>query len=109
MNMDIRKAQPNGQPDSRGAKLAQGLEQIARSKEKNAQQIRNTKQRVEAHAAQVDRLDLSSSAQELEAAETDSRRAAHLAELKVAYDEGRLNTPERVEQAAERMLDERSE
>jgi len=106
--MEIRKPN-NSQPD-RGKTVAQGLERIARASEKNAQEVRQTKERIEAQAAQVDRLELSQSARELQASERgDEKRAQRIAEIKTAHNEGRLNTPERVAKAAEKMLRARTE
>lgn len=53
----------------------------------------------------ADQLDLSPTARLLaRGAEVDSARKALVAELKIAYGNGSLNTPERIQAAAERLL-----
>ena len=59
-------------------------------------------------ARESDRIELSAEARKLAAdgdgATDETRRRERVAELRARYAEGRLNTPERIERAAERML-----
>ena len=58
---------------------------------------------------EADRIELSEEARTLAARDTEVRnveeaRRAHVENLRAAYRDGQLNTPERVERAAERLL-----
>lgn len=65
---------------------------------------------LEAEASTPDKLDISSTGAELarraeqSEAQAEAARQAKVLELRQAYLEGRLNSPERIQEAAERIL-----
>ena len=102
--MDIRKSTTNANNDLAN-KLASGLERSAKMREQLAEQTRRMADHAAEAASSGDRVDLSTPAQELQAQdEASAARSERVSELKAAYEEGRLNTPERIEDAARGIL-----
>ena len=109
--MDIR---PNHQrSDARETareRLEDHAEGLARSRaatraaaERIAQARRDAAEASSASRSSRDQIDLSPTARLLGAAGEEDRSAL-VAELKAAYENGSLNTPERIREAAERLL-----
>jgi len=124
--MQAEVAQENRARVQRARELLQGLSarrhedrkeerrvdqaELAReSAEAVAQAARDQRAHVERSAAdtteRVDRIEISSEGLAAHRTDpSDEARAARVEELKTAFDAGRLDTPERVERAATRML-----
>lgn len=108
--MDIRpNPQRSNARETARERIEEHAEGLARSRaatraaaERIAQARRDA---VEASASRSsrDEIDLSPTARLLGAAEGEDRSAL-VAELKAAYENGSLNTPERIREAAERLL-----
>jgi hypothetical protein len=81
--------------EAREAHQAERTETVERSQEERAEKLRTERR--------ADVLDVSTEAREVTA--EDEGRAQHVQELRAEHEAGTLNTPERVEQAAQRMLE----
>jgi len=102
--MDIRKSTQTNAKDLANT-VATGLERSAEMREQLAAQTRRMAEQAAEAASSGDRVELSTPAQELQAQEEASAaRSERVSELKAAYEEGRLNTPERIEDAARGIL-----
>lgn len=98
--MEVRGRQP-GEASQAHKNFDEARVRAARETRSNVREAREAREQT-AQSAAGDRLELSATKEP--SAEISPER---MAELKQAADEGELNTPERIEKAAHRMLGDR--
>lgn len=108
--MEKRLDQADRSRDLRETELRAAQERIARAREAHVAQLQDLRDRSESLRGQIqDRIDLSETARALVQGnvhedEAPVERAELIDSLKAAYQSGNLNTEERVQRAAARLL-----
>ena len=102
--MEVRGRQP-GDAHPAQQRFAEARAEAARTTRAKVQQAREVLAQRAQRAQRRDQLELRESVQDV-AGGLDARRAERVAELKDEHEAGRLNTPERIERSAHRILSE---
>ena len=92
-------------PASRASAMRAAIERITRARAAQQEQVQEMTERTRARAARLsDSLELSAAGLRITERDDDASRAARVDTLRTAYENGTLNTRERVERAARALL-----